>query len=321
MAFYDGLGKKIQKTGQDALEKTKGAAETARLNAAISDLEKEINNTFADLGRSYYNKHAQSIEDQEFLPYFRKIEDRMEQIQRNRNKIRALKGLTKCIHCGQDIEINAVFCNHCGQRQVEAANVGQTASRCSNCGAPITAGQLFCTGCGQRIEAAPQVQAEKRFCVNCGQELAPGAVFCTRCGQRNQEEPSAPAGGMNAAISAEMMGTGQPAPEPDYYAEPAQQDPDIFAEESYPAEEPRTELYSEEPVMPEPAEPVAPEPDSTWMPEQAFYTQESDAGSPMSGGMENVAAQPAQAAAFCTSCGSQLDPDEIFCSNCGARVR
>ncbi|MCD8217914.1 MAG: zinc ribbon domain-containing protein [Clostridiales bacterium] len=315
MAFYDGLGKKIQKTGQDALEKTKGVAETAKLNAVISDLEKEINTTFSDLGKAYYNKHAQNPEDQELLPYFRKIEDRMAQIQRNRDKIRALKGLTKCIHCGQDIELNAVFCNHCGQRQVEAANVGQTVSRCPNCGAPIAAGQLFCTGCGQRVEPVQQAQ-EKRFCLNCGQELAPGAVFCTRCGQRNQEGQSAPAGGMNAEISAEMMGAGQAAPEPDYYAgnmqqEPAaadmppQAEPDMFAEEPCAAEEPQPELYSAEPDMAEPA----------------VSTDGFDDGDQITGIPESAAEQSAQAAVFCTNCGSQLEPDEIFCSNCGTRVR
>ncbi|MCD8150918.1 MAG: zinc ribbon domain-containing protein [Clostridiales bacterium] len=313
MAFYDGLGKRIQKTGQDALEKTKGAAETARLNAAISDLEKEINTTFADLGRAYYNKHAQNPEDQELLPYFRKVEDRMAQIQANRDKIRALKGLTKCIHCGQDIEINAVFCNHCGQRQVEAANVGQTGSRCPNCGAPVAAGQLFCTGCGQRVEPVQQVQAEKRFCLNCGQELAPGAVFCTRCGQKNEaepaaagmSEPSAPAGGMNAEITAEMTEAGQSAPEPDIYAENVQQEsaaagmpeaaaPDMFAEEPYSAEELRAEFIPEEQAVADSAEQAA---------------------------AESADAQQAQAAVFCTNCGSQLEADEVFCSNCGTRVR
>lgn len=41
MAFFDEIGKKITQTGQMAVQKTKNMADIAKLNASLSDEEKE----------------------------------------------------------------------------------------------------------------------------------------------------------------------------------------------------------------------------------------------------------------------------------------
>ncbi len=70
MAFYDGFGKKIQQTGQSAIEKTKRSAETMKLNSAVSEQEREIQSVYTDIGKLYFKKYANNLEDEEMIPYF-----------------------------------------------------------------------------------------------------------------------------------------------------------------------------------------------------------------------------------------------------------
>ena len=192
MAFYDQLGKKISKTGQGAIQKTKEFAEITRLNSSITELEKGIVAIYTEIGRSYFQKYAQAFPDEEFAVLFNRIEESMRQIEANKKQIRILKGVVSCPNCGMDIDANAAFCKSCGVRLIPVAQMTYSGNVCSECGSPVDEGQLFCTRCGHKMELQMQEPSmpveEKQFCRECGAELQAGAIFCMSCGTKVESQ-------------------------------------------------------------------------------------------------------------------------------------
>ncbi len=189
MAFYDNFSKKIQRTGQDAIEKTKKTAETVKINAAFSDLEKEIQSVYTKLGKAYYEKYAAQPEDEDLISYFRDIEKCMEQIEEYQNKIADLKGLVRCANCGMSVSAEAAFCNHCGARIVPKANVSE-ADVSDTAGADTAGADTVSAESGEpggdasvdQIESAEGTEKTSVRCPVCGSEQEPGTAFCTTCG-------------------------------------------------------------------------------------------------------------------------------------------
>ncbi len=277
MAFYDGWGKKIQQTGQGAVDRTKRGAEVMRLNGSINSLEKEINLTYTDLGKAYYEKYASDIDDEDMIPYFQKIEGCLSQIRDYKDQINTLKGKTKCVNCGREISATAAFCNYCGAQQVPDAEVGEGTRICPNCGQVLQEDQLFCTNCGQRVEIEETVQTEQqpagdkqiRICPNCGREIDPDAAFCAYCGQK-YEEPEA---GAETVIIVEEVER-ETSDEPEILIEP--------------------ETSAEPEILIEPETSAEPE---------ILYGPDGE-----------------KTVIFCVHCGTQVEPGDAFCTNCGKPI-
>ncbi len=183
MAFYDGLGKKIQQTGQGAIDKTKKGAESVKLNSAINNLDREIKEEYTEIGRIYYQKHANDVEDPDLIPHFQKVSENLAEIQNNRDQIDALKGLQKCPSCGMSISEDMTFCKYCGARLVpEFTAAGQTAEETA---AEPAAEAVVAPEPAPEAEAAEEPAAEApAFCAHCGAKLEPGTAFCPSCGQK-----------------------------------------------------------------------------------------------------------------------------------------
>lgn len=181
MALFN-LGQKITKTGQDAIQKTKDLAEITKINAAISNMEKEITTVYTDMGKLYFQKYAQTMPDEEFLPFFNKIEENIRQIEAYKKHVQMLKGITQCPQCGMDINVDAVFCNHCGARLIPETALYNSGNVCPQCGAAVDESQAFCTSCGCKLEMQQETDTQARYCPSCGEMLLSDAVFCTNCG-------------------------------------------------------------------------------------------------------------------------------------------
>lgn len=147
MAFLDQIGKKISDTGQGMAKQTKDFMETTRLGSAISDNEKKIARLYADLGKAYYEAHANDpgAEQREMLAEIKALFD---DIAAKQEEIKQIKGVMKCPNCGADIPANSAFCNGCGWKVTVAAK-GRT---CAKCGAAIPEGDRFCSVCGSAAE-------------------------------------------------------------------------------------------------------------------------------------------------------------------------
>ncbi len=181
MAFYDGLGKKIQQTGQGAIDKTKKSAETVKLNSTINNLDREIKEEYTEIGRIYYQKHANDEQDPDLIPHFQKVSDNLAEIQGNRDQIDALKGLQKCPSCGMTISEDMTFCKYCGAKLVpEFTSEGQPAVEEA---AAAEAEPEPAPEAATENEAEPAAETPA-FCAHCGAKLEPGTVFCPSCGQK-----------------------------------------------------------------------------------------------------------------------------------------
>lgn len=156
MAFFEQFGKKITDAGQGVAKQTKNLADVARLNSAIAEEEKKISKMYANLGELYYNAHCKDAQA-EGMELIEQINDLFAQIDRQREEIKQIKGVTKCPNCGADIPAEAAFCNACGAKvQTAAAQATPEITdgiRCK-CGAVMPRGTTFCTQCGSRLEAA-----------------------------------------------------------------------------------------------------------------------------------------------------------------------
>ena len=205
MAFFDELGKKITQTSQGVVQKTKDTAETIKLNGLISDEEKRITNFFNEIGRTYFELHADSYEPT-FEQMILGIKESQAKIENYSEQVKRLKGVVRCPNCGGEVPYGAPFCSSCGSKMnvqnSAAPAVNNNVQRCVKCGVPLTPGTAFCTNCGTRVEAAPAVPVANpvvnnnpvaqapvntaapttKVCPTCGKEIAVNAKFCIGCG-------------------------------------------------------------------------------------------------------------------------------------------
>lgn len=185
--------------------------------------------------------------------------------------------------------------------------------QCPNCGAEVASNVMFCGNCGFSM---PPVQnsapVNGPVCSSCGAPLEEDALFCTNCGTRIvKETPSFQAAGSPkpAAPGKVCKNCGAPA------AEDA-----AFCNEcgtSLLTEEKNQEFYSYE-------EPAGQQPEETRQPESASENVPAAEKIPDTDQPEDTAAYPdfqqPEAGKVCPNCGTSLESDAVFCSECGTKV-
>jgi len=209
MAFFDEVGKKISQTSQGVAQKTKNIAETMELNSKISDEEKNINNIFIQIGKTYYETYGASP-DRPFIQLVGVINDSKSKIVSYAEQIKQIKGITRCPKCGGEVPYGATFCSSCGSPMNIASEVAQPISSdiivCGNCGAQMSADSVFCINCGNKIErldvisqeieltpiaeiqSITETEPEVLTCLSCGSQVSDDAAFCLNCGQKLLEK-------------------------------------------------------------------------------------------------------------------------------------
>ena len=159
MAFLDEIGKKISQTSQGMVQKTKDTAESMKLNGAIAEEEKRIQALYLEIGKMYFELHADSYESA-LEAQVLGIKEANEKIEAYHEQIKRLKGIVRCAVCGGEVPYGAPFCSSCGSKMMNENTVAPTAEsnvrHCANCGAVLADGIAFCTNCGT---PAPAVEA------------------------------------------------------------------------------------------------------------------------------------------------------------------
>jgi len=177
MGLFDELSKKLTKAGQDAVVTAKNFAETTKLNSQISDEKERLNACYVQIGRAYYERHADS-QDNEFAEACKQIAESEAKIASLEEEVKKIRGVQKCPVCGADVPNNSKFCSKCGavieQAPVPAAQADAGQSADANATAPA--------------EAAPEAAAASAtiHCPNCNAEMAANMTFCTECGSKLQ---------------------------------------------------------------------------------------------------------------------------------------
>ena len=232
MAFLDNLSKKISNAGQTAMQKTKDITDIAKINNAISEEEKKINNNYYQIGKAYVSLHAADSEPQ-LAGLVAAIKDSEQKISNYRQQIQDIKGIVRCENCGSEVSINVAFCSSCGVAMPKHNPANHDMIKC-NCGQLVPFGTKFCTYCGSPIGPTHQ-----------------------------------PAQYQQPAPFQEPVMTQEPAPfqEPILTQEPAPFQEPVLTQEPAPFQEP---IMTQEPVydQPMPADNFAPEEDHPTAPYQ-----------------------------------------------------
>lgn len=113
MAFFDDLGKKISQAGQNAVQKGKELADIAKLNSAVSDEEKRIDDNYREIGKLYASLHGENP-DVDFAAMIAAIHESESKILEYKQQIKDIKGVVCCEKCGAEVSSNAAFCSTCG---------------------------------------------------------------------------------------------------------------------------------------------------------------------------------------------------------------
>ena len=95
MAFLDDLSRKLTQVGQEAASQTKVFAETTRINAKISDEERQLNAMFMQLGRNYFDANKDDP-TAAFADTINNIKDAIHRIEVYRGDIRRARGMVTC---------------------------------------------------------------------------------------------------------------------------------------------------------------------------------------------------------------------------------
>ena len=132
MAFLDDLSRKLTQVGQEAASQTKVFAETTRINAKISDEERQLNAMFMQLGRNYFDANKDDP-TAAFADTINNIKDAIHRIEDYRGDIRRARGMVTCPNCGSEVSSNVQFCSYCGSKMpvqefVPNGDMGQGAS-------------------------------------------------------------------------------------------------------------------------------------------------------------------------------------------------
>ena len=122
MGFFNELGKKTTET-------TSKIAREAKLKMKISENKGKIKELYESIGKNIYENHVKEIEDceQRVEEDCKKIDELSTAIEEARKEILVLNNKKLCPKCFAEIEIDAVFCSKCGEKQQEEKTVFEKA--------------------------------------------------------------------------------------------------------------------------------------------------------------------------------------------------
>lgn len=119
MAFFEDIGKKISQVSQSAVGKGKELVDIAKINLAISDEEKKIEDSYKAIGKLFVEKIGLKAEG-EFKSFVEAVQDAEAKIGEYKRQIKDIKGIVVCPKCAAELQADAIFCNVCGVKIAEA---------------------------------------------------------------------------------------------------------------------------------------------------------------------------------------------------------
>lgn len=152
MDFINNMRDRLSQASQLTVQKAKDLSELAKLNSAISNAEKQINELYGKIGYkiycTYYDSPLPEVSD--LISQVTKLHQSIETC---KMQIKAINSANSCPQCGAKISKDMAFCSGCGYKLISTEQPANTEPTlfCSNCGAPISSGSIFCTSCGQKI--------------------------------------------------------------------------------------------------------------------------------------------------------------------------
>lgn len=125
MDFFSKLGKKASQTYQVTKEKAANLSEELKLKGKVNDLKDKIDNIYNEIGQIVYNeiKDGKDVSKEEVTAKCDEISKIKDEIERIQVDILTLKKVRKCTNCGEELDLDDVFCCKCGTKQPEPEKV------------------------------------------------------------------------------------------------------------------------------------------------------------------------------------------------------
>lgn len=153
MAFFDDLTKKVSKATQTVAQKGRDIADITKMNIAIAEEEKKIEELYKKIGKLFVERVGGSVEG-EFADMVSEIKAAEAKIEDCKQQIKDLKGIVICPKCGNELSAEAAFCNNCGEKITKAEQPKEEVNAkpvCKKCGAEVSADAAFCNNCGEKL--------------------------------------------------------------------------------------------------------------------------------------------------------------------------
>ncbi len=113
--FFKDLSETITKTAQGLSERVGGLYEEQKLRARISDEEKMVTKTMADIGQIMFDRYlAGNVEDEELTSLFEEIKEHMANIEDLKAESAGKKNQKICPNCKKAVDKTVCFCPFCG---------------------------------------------------------------------------------------------------------------------------------------------------------------------------------------------------------------
>ena len=294
MAFFDKIGETISSKSKGVAQKAKDLAEVSDLNKQINQCNQKINDSYMEIGYYYYQAHKDDGDDP-FAAQCANIRQAMDQADALRAQIQVIKGVKVCPNCHAEIPKDSQFCGYCGCRITpQGQAMPQNSAPYGQADVQQPFGQPQAPGYEQPVYGQPQAPGYEQPAY--GQPQTPG-----------YEQP-APAYG-EAPQAAPVYE--QPAP---VYGEAPQAAP-VYeqpapaygeAPQAVPVPEQPAPAYGEEPPQPAPV-----------------YEQPAPAESQPLPSLEKTqsAFSSEVSPSVCPGCGSPVAEEDVFCGECGRKLK
>lgn len=153
--FFD----KVKKGVSDAGSKAKTLVDINKLKAQISQINKEIDEEYKNIGQLVFNSFKdEGIEDsdEKIGEKCNAIIKKLEDIDRINKEILRLTNERTC-SCGASISMDAKFCPACGKKfedihENDSPKEESKVNICSQCNTKLEEGIKFCPNCGNPIK-------------------------------------------------------------------------------------------------------------------------------------------------------------------------
>ena len=157
MSIFDQLGKIVTNSGAQAGPEQDHPAYLDNLKSSEAEVTQRISGLFAELGKAYYENHADNHQT-EYETQLAAVREAYAEIARLQQQADEIAAHRRCPACGAQLAEGSRFCNICGVKLPEAqpaAEADAQAQRlCPKCRAELGPDDMFCTACGADLRGS-----------------------------------------------------------------------------------------------------------------------------------------------------------------------
>ena len=144
-----------------AHKKVKRTPEIAKLDEKIDEQIAEIEQSFMEIGKIYYEEYKNPEHDK-LIPICSVIDEAQKTIKICEKQQMLLQGFKQCPKCKAQLSLDSVFCNKCGEKVDSEDGVSDEDMenfaaenlkpiKCPDCGTENTGDTIFCINCGAKL--------------------------------------------------------------------------------------------------------------------------------------------------------------------------